>query len=125
MRKDKAYLQDILEAIKAIESFLSGISKRKFFSSDLIQSAALRKLEVIGEACRQLNKKTTNKYKNVPWRDVADMRNKIIHEYFGVDIERVWQTIQNDIPGLKEQIIQILDEFDKENDIEKTSARGR
>ena len=115
MRRDKAYLQDILDAIKSIESFLEGKNKKEFFNSDLLQSAVVRKIEIIGEACKHLSKEIKKKYKSVTWKDISGMRNKVIHKYFGVDFERVWQTFENDIPKLKQQIIQILNEMENDN----------
>lgn len=111
MRKDKELLQDILDALNSIENFSKGKSKKEFFKSDLLQSAVIRKLEIIGEATKKLSKDLKKKHMNIPWRDIAGMRDILIHEYFSVYLERVWEVTQKDIPELKKQIANILKEI--------------
>ncbi len=111
MRKDKELLQDILDALNSIENFSKSKSKKEFFKSDLLQSAVIRKLEIIGEATKKLSKDLKKKHMNIPWRDIAGMRDILIHEYFSVYLERVWEVIQKDIPELKKQISDILEKI--------------
>jgi len=115
MRTDKAYLQDISNAINSIESFLEGKDREEFFKSDLLQSAVMRKLEIIGEATKNLNKELKSKYKNVPWKSAAGMRNFLIHRYFGVNVERVWETVKKSLPQFKQQVSGILNEMEQDN----------
>jgi uncharacterized protein with HEPN domain len=110
MRKDKAYLQDILDAIGDIEKFLEKVSEEEFYHNKEKQYAVVRALEVIGEATKNLSKEIRAKYRAVPWKDIAGMRDKLIHMYFGVKVELVWETVRNKLPDLKGQIEYILKE---------------
>lgn len=74
----------------------------------------MRALEIIGEATKNLSKELRAKHRRIPWRDIAGMRNKLIHEYFGVKLELVWETIKQNLPELKKQMVKILEETDKE-----------
>jgi len=111
MRKDKALLQDVLDGINAIESFVKGKNKEEFFENDLIQSAVVRKLEIIGEAVKNLSKESKKNHSKVPWKDIAGMRDKLIHAYFGINLERVWETINYSLPKFKDEITNILSEM--------------
>ena len=73
------------------------------------QDAVLRNLEVVGEAARHITKETKKNYSEIPWRQIVDMRNKVIHEYFGVDLKILWKTVQEDIPYLEKEIKKILE----------------
>jgi len=110
MKKDEAYLRHILDAISDIEKFTKDVTKEGFFENKEKQYAVLRALEVIGEATKNLSKQSKAKYPDVPWRDAAGMRDKLIHGYFGVNLELVWETIKNELPGLKKRISRILRE---------------
>ncbi len=83
-------------------------------NNDLVQAGVIREFEIIGEASKKISKDIKNKYSDVPWRKMAGMRDKLIHEYFGVDLDAVWETIQNDLPVLIERIDKIIwDEYPK------------
>ncbi|MEK7536040.1 MAG: DUF86 domain-containing protein [Patescibacteria group bacterium] len=101
MAKDSLYIEHILEAIANIEEFLRGINHDKFISDKLIQSAIIRQIEIVGEATKNLSVELREQNKDVPWQDITGMRDMLIHEYFGVDLEEVWQTAAVDIPALK------------------------
>ena len=113
MKRDKVYLKHILDAISNIEKFMEGVSKEAFFSNVEKQYAVLRGLEIIGEATKNLSDKLKTKYPQVPWKETAGMRDKLIHQYFGVDLELVWETIRTDLPELKNQIVRILREMEE------------
>ena len=108
MRAELLYLQDIIDAADSIDSFLEGISKDDFFKSNLIQSAVLQKLMVVGEASGRISAERKLKYLNIPWKQIVDFRNIAIHAYFTLDLETVWTTAIFNIPVLKKQISEIL-----------------
>jgi len=108
MKNYNLYLKDILKAFEAIEGFVVGINFEDFQQDDKTSSAVIRKLEIIGEACKQIPETVRQKYPSVPWREMAGMRDKLIHFYFGVDYELVWETIKSRIPEIKPVINQIL-----------------
>jgi uncharacterized protein with HEPN domain len=111
MKKDKTYLRHILDAISDIEKFTTGITENEFYDNKEKQYAILRALEIIGEASKNLSKELRAQYPGVPWRDLAGMRDKLIHQYFGVKMVLVWDTVEDKLPKLKTQILEILEEI--------------
>ena len=107
-RDDSVYLKHIRDAILKIEDYTKRVSASSFKKNTLIQDAVIRQIEIIGEATKRISVKTRIEYQDIPWDDIAGMRDKLIHDYFGVDIEKVWLTVLKDIPTLKKQIIRIL-----------------
>lgn len=101
MAHDEVYVRHILDAISAIESFLDGVDYARFTEDLLIQSAVIRQIEIIGEAARNISDEYRAQHADIPWRDIIGMRSKLIHEYFGVDLEAVWKTAREDIIQLK------------------------
>jgi uncharacterized protein with HEPN domain len=111
---DDVYLQHILDSIRRIEEYLQGINEAGFLQNFLIQDGVIRQLEIVGEATKQISREMRSEYGDIPWKDMAGMRDKLIHNYLGVDIEEVWYTVKHDIPFLKEAIEAIHRPFKKE-----------
>jgi len=110
-KEDIVFIEHILECIANIELFLSGVSKEEFFDNKEKQSAVVHQIEVIGEAAKNLTKEFRDKYPQVEWKEAIGTRDKIIHHYFGVDLETVWETVKINLPKLKEQMLKIKKEI--------------
>lgn len=108
MRKPSIYLRDILEAMEAIERFVEGVDFNGFKSDDMRVSAVIRKFEIIGEAAKNVPENIKQKYSSIPWKDMAAMRDKLIHFYFGIKYEIVWNTIKDVIPQIRPLIREVL-----------------
>lgn len=100
-REYKDYITDILTAIDKIDNFTKGFNYSKFKKDDKTIFSVIRALEIIGEAVKKIPANIKNNYKQVPWKEMAGMRDKLIHEYFGVDTKVVWKTIKEDISQVK------------------------
>lgn len=100
MRKDEAYFLDMLIAARKVQNFAAGLTQESFSESELHQSAILRELQVIGEAARLVSEKGKEAHPEIAWLQIAGMRNRLIHEYFRISLETVWDTVINDIPTL-------------------------
>ena len=100
-RKSSLYIKDILEAISKIEEFTEGMSFEDFIKDDKTSSAVIRKLEIIGEAVKQLPQEVRGRFREIPWSAMAKTRDKIIHFYHGVDHDIIWKIIKEDLPPLK------------------------
>jgi len=110
MKKDyKLYLKDIAEAIESIEQFVKGNTFDDFVKDDKTASAVIRKFEIIGEATKQIPDEIRQKYPTIPWKEMAGMRDRLIHFYSGVDYKLVWDTIKNRLPQVKPLIKKILE----------------
>jgi len=95
------YLKDINKAIDSIKNFVEGMNFEQFKSDDKTSSAVIRKFEIIGEATKNLPNSVKDKYPQMPWKDIAGMRDKLIHAYSEVDLNLVWKTIQKRLPELQ------------------------
>ena len=107
------YLNDLVEMIKKIEDFTKGYSFMNFMKDEKTVYAVIRCFEVMGEAVKNIPEDVKNKFPRVPWKRVAGMRNKLIHGYFGVDYETLWETIKIRIPEIKPLFEEILSEQEK------------
>lgn len=115
MKRDYSlYIKDILDCIERVEEFVGDMNFDEFLADDKTSSAVVRKLQIIGEATKNIPKSITQKYDEVPWKEMARMRDKIIHFYFGVDYEIVWSVIKERLPEIKPTILQILEDMQKE-----------
>ncbi|MFA5865616.1 MAG: DUF86 domain-containing protein [Phycisphaerae bacterium] len=110
-RDYRIYLQDILQAIDNTQEYVAGMSYSAFAADKKTISAVVRELEVIGEAVKNLPASVRKKHPGVPWSEMARMRDKLIHFYFGVDKEIVWKTVKTRLPELRENIQTILQEI--------------
>jgi uncharacterized protein with HEPN domain len=109
------YLHDIQETILKIRKFLEGVEYHDFIGNDEKVYAVIRALEIIGEAAKHIPDPIRDQYADIPWRAVAGMRDKLIHEYFGVNLSMVWQTVQEELPQLYTVATQILQDLKREN----------
>jgi uncharacterized protein with HEPN domain len=113
MRNHKLYLKDILTAMEAIEKFVEGMGFEDFKRDDRTSSAVIRKFEIIGEATKNVSDAIKQKYPTVPWKEMAGMRDRLIHFYFGIKYDLIWQTIKDIIPQVKPLIRKILEEIER------------
>jgi len=107
-RNPDVYLQDILESIEYIQSFLNGVSEDEFYKNVEKQDAVLRRLEIIGEAVKHLPEEIRENHPDIPWRQIAGMRDIIIHEYFGITLNMIWVVATEDILELKTKVDEII-----------------
>ncbi|MDP3982808.1 MAG: DUF86 domain-containing protein [bacterium] len=107
MRDPLVYIEDILESIKHIEDYVKGEELGNFLKDSKLQDSVIRRLEIIGEAIGNLPEETQALNPDIPWRQIAGLRNVLIHEYFGVNIDRVWAVVINDLPSLKKQLSEL------------------
>jgi uncharacterized protein with HEPN domain len=108
MSRDEATLMDILKAARLVRSFVEGLDKASFLADIKTQSAALHQLLVLGEAVTRLTTEFRERHASIAWRQIAGMRNILIHHYDDVDLEEVWRTVSVDIPGLITSIELVL-----------------
>lgn len=112
MKRDiKLYVKDILDSILVIEKFVEGMGFEKFREDDKTSSAVIRKFEIIGEAAKHIPDEIRQKYPDIPWKEMAGFRDKLIHFYFGIKYELVWNTIKMELPELKTKIERVLIEL--------------
>ena len=107
-RTYKDYLLDILSSIQEIEEFIAGMTFEEFVQDRKTVNAVIRSLEVMGEAAKKIPSEMRNRYPEIPWKYIAGMRDKLIHEYHGVDLEIVWEVIEKEIPPLRPKLEKIL-----------------
>lgn len=105
MKKDDiVYLKHILDAISRIEEYIKGLNYDDFMDNSLVQDGVVRQIEIVGKATKRVSTEIREKYPDIPWRKMAGMRDKLIHDYLGVDLDAVWDTVKKDIPELKKEV---------------------
>ena len=107
-RDSKVYLKDILESIDAIEKYLTNLSEFDFDQNLLVQDAVIRRFEIIGEAASNVSVEFRQQHPQIEWRLMSDMRNKLIHEYYGVSTFTIYNTAKSELPKLKENLLKII-----------------
>ncbi|MEM9538847.1 MAG: DUF86 domain-containing protein [Cyanobacteria bacterium P01_E01_bin.42] len=110
-RRIDDYLQDILDAIVTAREFIAGITVEEFESDRKTIFAVTRAIEIVGEATKQIPTDVREKYPQIPWKSVAGMRDKLIHQYFGVNVRILWDTVQQDFPTFQPIITQMLEDL--------------
>jgi uncharacterized protein with HEPN domain len=105
---DKVRLQHILDAILEVENYLIEADIKKFMENSMMRFACIKQLEIIGEAGNHISEETKAKFSEIEWAQITGMRNVFVHEYFGVDVNLVWEIIKSELPELKERITEIL-----------------
>ena len=106
MKKDvNIFLEHILESISLIEEYTKGKKEKDFLNSKQLQDAVIRRIEIVGEAVKNIPSDIKDKFKDIPWRNIIGMRDILIHQYFGVDLTLTWKVIKENIPELKKQIL--------------------
>lgn len=116
MKRDiRVYLEDVLESIEKIEEYIKPITENDFYKNTQVQDAILRRLEIVGEAVKNVPQEVRDKYPEIPWKRIAGIRDVLIHQYFGVSLERTWKVIKEDIIDLKNKIIEVQKDLEKDN----------
>jgi len=101
LKDNRSYIEHILQAIDRIYKYTQGISRDDFDRNEMLQDAVIRNIEIIGEAAKNISNSFKKTYPEIPWREMSGMRDKLIHDYIGTDLEVVWKTIEIDLPELK------------------------
>lgn len=115
MKKDDlVYLDHVLNSLSKTVNYTEGVTKNDFLKNEEKQDAVIRKIEITGEAIKRISKELRGKHKHIPWKAIAGMRDKLIHDYIDVDLDMVWETATNDIPRLIPQIQAIINELENE-----------
>jgi len=114
-KDDSVYLLHIMDAFVQIERYTDGVSHDDFMENSLLQDGVIRQLEIMGEASRSLSEDIRNDYPHIPWRQMIGLRNRMIHAYFNVNLQIIWEIVKGDIPDLKQKMKQLLDAISEES----------
>jgi len=108
-RSDREFLQDIQEAARRIAEYISGMTYEDFLKDSKTQDAVIRNLEIIGEATKNLSREIRAAHPDIPWRAMAGVRDRLIHDYFGVNLDIVWQIVTVELPEVTARIAAVLE----------------
>ena len=117
--EDMPYIRHILDAIKDIEASINGLAKNEFVKSKDVKEANIRRIEIIGEAVKNISNSLKIRHPEIEWAKIAGTRDKMIHHYFGVDLDVVWGILKKDIPVLKQKIMKIKKELESNSKSQK------
>jgi uncharacterized protein with HEPN domain len=107
IRDDQVYLAHIEDALEQITAYTNGMDDEAFRANRLVQDAVIRQFEIIGEATKNISDRFRESHSGLPWKDLAGFRDKLIHQYFGVDLSTVWQSVVDDVPFLLDEVQKI------------------
>ncbi|QEM68366.1 DUF86 domain-containing protein [Geobacter sp. FeAm09] len=107
VRDDQVYLAHIKDALQQISTYTDGMDTDAFLANRMVQDAVIRQLEIVGEATKKLSESFRRRFPFIPWKDLAGFRDKLIHQYFGVDLTTVWQSVVDDVPTLLDELKRI------------------
>ena len=108
MKDDQAYIEHIQDCIKKVKAYTDDLDEDSFIENEMVQDAVIRNFEIIGEATKMISDNLKQSYYEIPWKEIAGMRDKLIHDYLGVDVYVIWETIKNDIPILEKFLDKII-----------------
>jgi uncharacterized protein with HEPN domain len=106
------FVQDILDSINDIRNFIQGMDFEEFIKDKKTIYSVVRAIEIIGEATKNIPEQIKKKYPEVPWKKMAGMRDRLVHEYFGIDLEILWETAKEDVPQLKIPVSKVLEDME-------------
>jgi len=107
-KNHKLFVEDILSAMNKIEHYIKGLTYKKFVKNDMVVDAVIRKLEVIGEASKNIPEDIKKQYPEIPWKRIIGLRNIAVLEYFGIDLSIIWEIITSDLPETKPKVVVML-----------------
>ena len=108
MRKDDARLLDIVLACREAGEFVGGVSRERYLQDRKLQTALCMELEIVGEAAKAVSEEFKAAHPEVPWRDIVGLRNRIVHEYFRLDLNVIWEIVQKDLPVLLQKVLPLV-----------------
>ena len=114
MKSDKIYILHMIDSMDQISEYTDQITSGEFKENRLIQDAVIRNFEVIGEAAKNVSDETREAYPHIPWKNMAGMRDKLIHNYMGVDLDAVWNTIEDIIPSMRDELLEVSNSIDED-----------
>jgi len=104
IRDDRVYLSHIIDSLQQIAAYTANLDYAGFSNARIVQDAVIRQFEIVGEATKNISEEFRTRYPVIPWKDLAGFRDKLIHQYFGVDISLVWRSVVEDVPFLLEEL---------------------